>query len=43
MSVLALMIEIPFWRTVAGSWGEASCTAFWTSTAARSWLRLTSK
>ena len=43
MSLFALRIAIPFWRTDAGSCGDASCTAFWTSTSARSWSRDTSK
>ncbi len=42
MSVFALMMEMPLVRTASGSCGSASFSAFCTSTAARSWSRVTS-
>ena len=38
-----LVTVIPFWRTSAGMRPSAELTRFWTSTAARSMLRSTSK
>jgi len=43
MSVCALAMTTPWRRTSSGSCGSASFTAFWTSTAARSASRSTSK